>query len=249
MNIVEWAVSTMQQLGGPGVALLIFLENLFPPIPSEVILPLAGVTAAGEGHSFLGMLAWSVVGSLTGAWVLYGLGRLLGPVRLRAIFLRMPLIHVEDYDRTVEWMERHGRKGVLLGRMVPGVRSLVSIPAGLYAMPFWMFTLLTAIGSTIWNTIFVTFGYILGANWVLIEPYTDVFSNVVYAIIAIILIVWFVRLVRRELRRRREGLPDPDDAIRAREHAGAEHAGAEQIGAEQADGRASADGPEPGAGR
>lgn len=217
MNIVEWAVSTMQQLGGPGVALLIFLENLFPPIPSEVILPLAGVTAAGPDHAFAEMLAWSVAGSLSGAWVLYGLGRLLGPTRLRTIFLRMPLIHVDDYDRTVEWMDRHGRKGVLLGRMVPGVRSLVSIPAGLYAMPFWMFTLLTLIGSTIWNSIFVTFGYVLGSNWVLIEPYTDLFSHAVYAIIAIIIIVWFIRLVRREVRRRRAGLPDPDEEIREHE--------------------------------
>lgn len=210
MNIVDWAVSTMDRFGGLGVALLIFLENVFPPIPSEVILPLAGVAAAGPGHSYLGMLLFSLLGSLCGAWLLYGLGRALGPRRLRRIFIRLPLVHVEDYDRTVAWMDRHGTKGVFFGRMVPGIRSLVSIPAGLYAMPIGRFTLLTLAGSAIWNTLFLTFGYTLGSNWHVIEPYTDVISTVVYAIVALLVIWWFVQLVRRERRRRAAGLPDPD---------------------------------------
>ncbi len=210
MNIVDWAVQTMNQWGGFGVALLIFLENVFPPIPSEVILPLAGVAAAGPDHSFLEMLAWSVVGSVTGAWLLYGIGRLLGPERLRRLFIRLPLVNVEDYDKTVAWMDKHGTKGIFFGRMVPGIRSLVSIPAGLYAMPIGKFTLLTAAGSTIWNTIFVTFGYTLGNNWHVIEPYTDVISKIVYVLIIVLVLWWFVKLVQRERRRRAAGLPDPD---------------------------------------
>lgn len=210
MNIVDWAVSTMQQFGGFGVALLIFLENVFPPIPSEVILPLAGVAAAGPGHSFLEMLIWATVGSVTGAWLLYGLGRLLGPERLRRIFIRLPLVHVEDYDRTVEWMERHGLKGVFFGRMVPGIRSLVSIPAGIYVMPFWKFTALTAAGSALWNSLFIGLGFKLGENWQLIEPYTDVISKIVYALILLLLLWWLVKRIRAERERRRQGLPDPD---------------------------------------
>src|SRR5699024_3204636 len=117
------------------VLLLIFLENLFPPIPSEVVLPLAGVTSAGPDSSYWAMLLASVAGSVVGACLLYGLGRLLRPQRLRRIVIRLPLVHVGDYDKSVEFMDRHGCKAICFGRFVPGIRSLISIPAGLYAMP------------------------------------------------------------------------------------------------------------------
>lgn len=213
MNIIDWAVSTMDSLGALGVALLIFLENLFPPIPSEVILPLAGVIAAGPEGSYLAMLLASVAGSVAGAWLLYGLGRLLGPKRLRRLFIRLPLIDVDDYDRTVEWMDRHGYKSVFFGRMVPGVRSLISLPAGLYAMPPGMFTVLTAAGSTIWNAVFLTIGHALGSNWTMIEPYTDALSYAVYALLALLAIWTLIRLIRRERRRRREdqAVPETDE--------------------------------------
>jgi membrane protein DedA with SNARE-associated domain len=134
---------------------------------------------------------------------------------------------VEDFDRTVEWMRRHGTKGVFFGRMVPGIRSLVSIPAGLFAMPFWRFTLLTLAGSAIWNALFITLGYTLGSNWHVIEPFTDVISNIVYAVIALLLVIWVVRLVRREHRRRARGLPDPDLRVRAREDGRADDRGSD----------------------
>ena len=210
VNIVDWAISTMDALGPIGVFLLIFLENIFPPIPSEVILPLAGVASAGPSQSYWLMLLASIAGSVAGAWLLYGIGRLLGPERLRVIFIRLPLVHVEDYDKTVAFMDRHGYKAIFFGRFVPGIRSLISIPAGLYAMPLGMFTLLTALGSGIWNTIFMTIGYFMGSNWTVIEPYTDVFSNVVYVIILLVA-AWFgIRLLLRERKRRALGLPDPD---------------------------------------
>jgi membrane protein DedA with SNARE-associated domain len=209
VNVVDWAVSTMEQLGGPGLALLIFLENVFPPIPSEVVLPLAGVAAAGPGHSYPTMLAWSLVGSISGAWLLYGLGRALGPVRLRRVFDRLPLVHVEDFDRTVSWMDRFGGRGVLLGRMVPGIRSLISVPAGLYAMRPARFTMLTLVGSAIWNALFIGAGYLLGENWHLIEPYTDVFSHAVYLVIALVVVWTVLRLVLRE-RGRRAAAPVPE---------------------------------------
>ena len=212
MNIVDWAVETMDSLGAVGVFLLIFLENLFPPIPSEVVLPLAGVTSAGPDSSYWAMLLASVAGSVVGACLLYGLGRLLGPQRLRRIVIRLPLVHVGDYDKSVEFMDRHGCKAIFFGRFVPGIRSLISIPAGLYAMPIGMFTLLTAAGSAIWNSVFVTIGYYMGSNWTVIEPYTDIFSDVVYVAVALVVAVFVVRLILRERRRRRLGLPDPDRA-------------------------------------
>ena len=210
MNIVDWAVSTMDALGPLGVFLLIFLENIFPPMPSEVILPLAGVASAGPNQAYWLMLLASIAGSLVGAWLLYGIGRLLGPERLRVIFIRLPLVHVEDYDKTVAFMDHHGHKAIFFGRFVPGIRSLISIPAGLYAMPLGMFTLLTVLGSGIWNTIFVTIGYFMGSNWTVIEPYTDVFSKIAYAVIALVMLWFAVKLVLREKKRRELGLPDPD---------------------------------------
>lgn len=210
MNIIDWAIATIERFGGPGVAFLIALESVFPPIPSEVILPLAGVTAAGPQHSYAGMLIWATVGSLVGALVLYGLGRLLGPERLRAAFVKLPLFNAQDFDKTVEWNDRHGSKGIFFGRMVPGVRSLISIPAGIYQMPIWKFSLLTTAGSLLWNTIFVTFGYTLGHNWHVTEPYTEWFSRIIYVIIALLVVWWLIKLVRRERARRASGEPDPD---------------------------------------
>lgn len=206
MNIVDWAVEVMGRLGGPGVALLLFLENVFPPIPSEVILPLAGVTAGQGIHNYWVILLWTIVGSLTGAYLLYGLGRGLGGARVRWLCEKLPLLEVEDYDRSEAWFARHGGPGIFFGRMVPGVRSLISIPAGVYRMPLWRFTLLTAGGSAIWNTIFVSFGYFLGDNWHVIEPWTDTISNVIYVIIGAAL-VWFIaaRIVRNVKRGRIEG--------------------------------------------
>lgn len=207
----------MDALGGPGVALLLLLECVFPPIPSEVILPLAGVSAGRGEHTYIAMLIWSVIGSLLGAYLLYGLGRVLGPERTRALFIKLPLVNVQDFDKTNDFTERYGKHAVFFGRFVPGIRSLISIPAGMFAMPLTTFTLLTALGSAIWNSIFIAFGYFLGTRWSVIEPYTDIFSKVAYAIILLVIIVVFVRLLRREQKRRAAGLPDPDAEVRERE--------------------------------
>ncbi|OYN90314.1 DedA family protein [Parenemella sanctibonifatiensis] len=201
MNIVDWAVAIMTALGGPGVAVLLLLECVFPPIPSEVILPLAGVTAGRGDHHYLAILGWSVIGSVVGAWLLYGLGYALGADRIRWICRKMPLVEEEDFDKSAAWFDRHGRAGIFFGRMVPGIRSLISIPAGIYKMPLFQFTVLTTAGSLIWNAIFVSFGFFLGENWHIIEPWTDVISKFVYVII-IALVLWFViaRLMRNRKR-------------------------------------------------
>lgn len=198
----------METLGGPGVALLLFLENVFPPIPSEVILPLAGVSAGLGQHPYYSMLIWATIGGVVGAYVLYGLGYAFGAKRVRRLCEKLPLLEVEDFDKSLDWFERHGTAGILFGRMIPGVRSLISIPAGVYRMPLWRFTLLTLAGSGIWNTIFVTLGYFLGGNWNVIEPYTDALSYLVYAIIAG-LIIWFV--ASRVLRNRRRAAAQSED--------------------------------------
>lgn len=197
-GIAGWAVDLMERLGGPGAGLAVFAENLFPPIPSEVILPLAGFAARLGELSLLSAVLWTTAGSVVGAWMLYGLGAWLGHDRMRRLIARMPLVDVEDADKTTAWFHRHGYKAVFFGRMIPLFRSFISIPAGAERMNFLTFTVLTAMGSLIWNSAFVFAGYLLGANWHRIEPYTAALQYVVIAAI-VVAAAWFIRsrLIRR----------------------------------------------------
>lgn len=195
-----WVVGVMEALGSPGAGLIIALENLFPPLPSEVILPLAGF-AAGQGTLTLwGAILWTTLGSLGGALVLHWLGAKLGRERTRAIAARLPLLKLSDIDRTEEWFARHGVKAVFFGRMIPLFRSFISLPAGVERMPLTTFAVFTALGSLIWNTAFVLAGYLLGSNWHLVERYAGVFSKAV--LVAVVLAVAYF-VVSRVLQRRR----------------------------------------------
>jgi membrane protein DedA with SNARE-associated domain len=193
-----WVTDLMDRLGAPGAGLAVALENLFPPIPSEVILPLAGFAASQGRMSLFAAIAWTTLGSVVGAVALYYVGVVLGRDRVRAIVERLPLVKVADVDRTEEWFARHGVKTVFLGRMIPIFRSLISVPAGVERMPIHTFLLYTTLGSLIWNTVFVLAGYLLGENWHVVEAYAGTFQYVV--IVACALAAgWFVvtRLVRR----------------------------------------------------
>lgn len=190
-GIAGWAVSVMESLGGFGAALLIALENLFPPLPSEVILPLAGFTASRGELGLLEVILWCTAGSVVGALLLYGVGALLGRDRTRAIMNWLPLIKIEDVDRTESWFLKHGKGTVFLGRMIPIFRSLISIPAGVTRMRLPLFVLLTVTGSAIWNTVLILAGYWLGEQWHVVEDSVGVFSKVV--IVAVVLaLAWFV---------------------------------------------------------
>jgi membrane protein DedA with SNARE-associated domain len=198
MDMTEWLVAMMASLGAPGAGIAIALENLFPPLPSEVILPLAGFTASRGEMDLLEALAWTTTGSVVGALALYWVGALLGRRRTLAIAAKLPLVKVSDIERTEAWFLRHGGKTVFFGRMVPLFRSLISIPAGVERMPLPTFTLLTTAGSLIWNTIFVLAGYLLGENWSLVEAYVGVGTNVVIGLVVLAVLVFVgVRLAER----------------------------------------------------
>lgn len=203
-TIAEWAMSLMEGLGSVGAGIAVALENLFPPIPSEIILPLAGFTASRGSLVLWQVLLWTTIGSVVGALMLYALGAWLGPRRLRSIVDWMPLMKVSDVDVAETWFAKHGGKAVFFGRMIPIVRSLISIPAGIERMPLARFTLLTAAGSAIWNTIFVMAGYLLGANWHLVEQYADMVKYGVIAAVAVA-VVWFVAVRLRQRARSRMG--------------------------------------------
>lgn len=203
-DISDWAIDLVERLGYLGVALLVALENLFPPIPSEIVLGLAGFTVSRGDHSFVGMLIASTVGSLVGAWTLYGLAAAIGPVRLRAIVIRYGRwigFGEDDLDRAESWFDRRARYAVLFGRCVPLIRSIISIPAGFRRMPLGTFTLFTLIGSLVWNTVLITAGYLLGDQWEKILDVTEPYQTLVLVLIAVGIVVL---IVRRVLTLRRE---------------------------------------------
>ncbi|QFG26047.1 DedA family protein [Actinomadura sp. WMMB 499] len=189
-GIAGWATDLMEQLGAPGAGIAIALENLFPPLPSEIILPLAGFTASQGKMNLIAALIWTTVGSVVGALALYGIGAVIGRDRIRRLVARLPLIKIEDLDRTEAWFAKHGAKAVFFGRMIPIFRSLISVPAGVERMPLSKFLLYTTLGSAIWNTIFVMAGYGLGDQWHKVEEYVGVYSKGVIVVVAVALLAF-----------------------------------------------------------
>ncbi|GAA2791150.1 DedA family protein [Saccharopolyspora taberi] len=224
-GFTAWVIGVMEALGGPGAGLIIALENLFPPIPSEVILPLAGFTASRGGMTVPGAILWTTLGSLVGALTLYGIGARLGRERTRAIAARMPLVKLSDVDRTEAWFARHGVKAVFFGRMIPLFRSFISLPAGVDRMRIGTFVLFTTLGSLLWNTVFVLAGFYLGENWHLVEQYAGVLSKAV--VVAVVLgLVWFVVKRVRGNREERRVAEAPTEQFAA---VGADNAPTEQL--------------------
>lgn len=196
-SLTDWAVDVMDSLGGAGAALVVGLDNLFPPIPSELVLPLAGFSASRGVFSLAGALFWTTLGSVVGAVIVYLVGALLGRARTRALVASLPLVEVSDFDRCSRWFARHGTKAVFFGRMIPLFRSFISLPAGVERMNFFWFLLLTTLGSLIWNTVFVVAGFQLGENWHLVEGYAGVFQKIVLVGLGVAVVLFVVSRLRR----------------------------------------------------
>ena len=195
----DWVVDVIERLGAVGVGLLIFLENVLPPIPSEVILPFAGF--ASQQGDLNAVAAWvaASVGSLAGALLLYGIGAVVGEERLRELSRKRWFVFFgeKDFDRGERFFDRYGNQVVFFARFVPLVRSVVSVPAGLDRMPLPRFVLLTLAGSAIWNAVFIGAGWVLGENWEVVEGYMGPLSYVVVAVLAVVAVFLVVRKVRR----------------------------------------------------
>lgn len=187
--MTDWIISIMEQLGYFGIALLMFLDNVFPPIPSEVIMPSAGFTASKGQLLLSGVIIAGSFGSLLAAALLYWVGR---KIPNQSIFNwvdrygKYLFIKSEDVKKALDWFEKYGHRVVFFGRMVPAVRSLISIPAGMSHMPFWKFMLFSSVGTIIWTTFLACVGYYFGNN---IELMQQIFSRVGYVIIVIVLIL------------------------------------------------------------
>ena len=190
-----WIEYLIEAFGALGVALLMTLENLFPPIPSEFILPFAGFLVGRGELGFLPALVASTAGSLSGALILYALGR-WGGRNLILRYGRFLRVKEADLDRAEGWFDKYDQWVVLFGRMVPGVRSVVSIPAGMLRTPFLQFVLLTTAGSAAWNALLLGAGWYLGENWQQIQGIVGSVSNFVLILVAVALVcaaIWWWR--------------------------------------------------------
>ncbi len=201
MNLTEWVISIMEQLGYLGIAILMFLDNVFPPIPSEIIMPSAGYTASQNQLLLVGVIIAGCIGSLLAAALLYWIGykfkheTIFNFVDRYGKFL---FIKSEDVKKSLSWFEKYGHRIVFFGRMIPAVRSLISIPAGMSRMPFWKFMFYSSLGTIIWTTFLACIGFYFGENQVLMQK---IFSQVGYFIVGIVLIIvawiWYRRNQRK----------------------------------------------------
>lgn len=201
--VSSWIVGVVRALGYAGVALLMALENVVPPIPSEVVMPLAGY-AASQGELALGLvIAAGSAGSLAGTLPWYALARWIGKERLRAWTSRHGHwlgLDLEGLDRATRWFDRHGAAAVLLGRLVPGVRTIISVPAGFCAMPLGRFLVWSALGTIAWTAGLAVLGYVLGARYEAVGTYL---GAIAWLVIGAALAIYVARVVVRVRARHR----------------------------------------------
>jgi membrane protein DedA with SNARE-associated domain len=182
--MIEWVTNVVAAGGWPGVFVLMFLENLFPPIPSEVIMPLAGFAAARGQMSFVLAVIAGIAGTLLGNAFWYELARAIGSQRIRPLFARYGrwfAVDDKDFDRAEATLRKHGPVALFFGRLLPAIRTLISIPAGLAHIRRHVFYLWTALGSTVWILFLTTAGYLLEDHYDRIEAWMEPLSYVVVA--------------------------------------------------------------------
>ncbi|MFK4638429.1 DedA family protein [Paenarthrobacter histidinolovorans] len=196
-GIVGIAARVIDALGEWGVGLMTFLETVFPPIPSEVILPLAGFLAQQGSMNIVLVFVTSTLGAYAGALVLYWLGYKVGLERSITLLSRLPLVDREDFEKASGWFERHGKSAIFFGRLLPGVRSLISLPAGAERMNLMTFSIFTVAGAGLWNAILIGLGSLLGTQYHLIDQYSRFLNYAVYAALAAFLGWLLIRNVRR----------------------------------------------------
>lgn len=197
----EFMIYIMNTYGYLGVCFLIAVENIFPPIPSEVILTFGGFMTTYTRLTVPGVIIFSTIGSTIGALVLYRVGMELTPEKLEKLtkgkLFRILGFEKEDVEETVGWFEKHGKKAVLFGRCIPIIRSLVSVPAGMAQMQIPLFLTYTIVGSTVWNMILVSLGAALGASWETVLVYLNRYSFAVRLLLIAGGILLFARYIKK----------------------------------------------------
>lgn len=195
-NISDWVLAIMAKFGYFGIVFAMFAENVFPPIPSEVIMPAAGFAASNGDLNLILVILAGTLGAVLGALPLYYLGRIFDEERLIAFtekYGKYVFVKPNDIKATNAWFDKHGKKAVFFGRMVPGIRSFISIPAGMNKMPMPSFLILSTLGASIWTTALAFAGYYLGKNYEIIESTLAPYSKGIGIVIVIIIIGWFIK--------------------------------------------------------
>jgi len=193
--MTDWIIQTISEMGYLGIFLVMLAESIFPPIPSELIIPFAGFAAANGDLSLFGVLAAATVGAVVGMLPWYYAGRLFGIARLRYLadrFGRVMAFNADEIDLATGWFVRFGPAIVFFGRLLPIIRTLISVPAGLAKMPFWLFLLASGAGALLWNTILVSAGYLLSDHYELVEVILD---PVTIVVLAAVVLLYLFRLV------------------------------------------------------
>ena len=186
----------MNSLGYLGIGLLMFLENLFPPIPSELIMPLAGFTIAQGKMEFIPVILAGVLGTMLGALPWYYVGKLVGEENLKRLankYGKWISVSSRDIEKVDNWFDKHGEKAVFFGRLVPGIRTLISLPAGLSEMPLVPFLLYSTIGTLLWVGLLTYCGYLLGSQYYILEEYIGPISKIVFVVLLVALVVWILK--------------------------------------------------------
>ncbi|MBH8556265.1 DedA family protein [Nostocaceae cyanobacterium CENA357] len=203
--MLEWIIDTINSLGYWGIALLMFVENLFPPIPSELIMPLAGFTARAtpDKLNVFGVFFAGLFGSVVGALIWYYPGKFFSEKRLKTLadkYGKWLAISSEDITKANGWFYRQGKKAVLIGRLVPGIRTLISIPAGITSMPLLPFIFYTTLGSAVWVGLLTYSGYVLGSQYELVDKYLAPVSKIVLGILVLACFGWVLKRQRKNTR-------------------------------------------------
>ncbi|MEN1968421.1 DedA family protein [Lentibacillus sp. N15] len=201
-----WVTEIMEQFGYIGVFFMMVLENVFPPIPSEVILPFAGFMTTTTQLTIMGVVITSTTGSVLGAIILYGIGKLIDVKRLDRMVSRwghIIRIKREDIQKADDWFNRYGYWTVLVCRVIPLVRSLISIPAGMSSMKFGLFLLFTMIGTLTWNVILILIGTVLGEAWTSILLFMNLYSTITYILIGTGIVVFLILFIWKKRKKKK----------------------------------------------
>ena len=204
----DFLVYIMDTYGYLGVCFLIAVENIFPPIPSEVILTFGGFMTTYTRMTIPGVVIFSTIGSTIGALVLYRIGLELTPERLESLadgkLFRILGFEKEDMRKTIQWFDKHGKKAIFFGRCVPIIRSLISVPAGMAEISIPLFLIYTITGSTIWNILLVSLGAALGASWENVLVYINRYSTVIKILLLAVVIILVIQSVSKKIRHKKE---------------------------------------------
>ncbi len=192
----DWIVGWVESGGYLAVALLMLLENVFPPIPSELIMPLAGFSAAKGSLNIVGVMAAGTAGSLAGAFFWFWIGRAVGIDRLKEFARRRGrwlTLHPDEIDRARAFFDRHRAAALFFGRLIPTVRTLISVPAGIDRMPTVTFLIWSSLGTALWTALLAGAGYLLQGQYDRVSDWMNPISNVIFGALAL----WYLyRVVR-----------------------------------------------------